>query len=146
WAEIGLPAGVKPVCANAVKVYQAPLDGVQGTLDFPTTPQGYGDGRNPWYSWMKVHTFATTNYALNNQVFGNPCNDSNRWDGCNLNRSTQHSLAIQQIRNGTTNTVLFAEKRASCPLSWMPGGRTIVSWVSFPYEWPNAPIFHGGNG
>jgi hypothetical protein len=146
WPPYQLPPGATPVGSTVVKTYQAPSDGVQGTLDYPTTPQGYGDGNSPWYSWMKIHTFATTNYVVNTQVFGNPSNDSNMWDGWNLTRSARHSLAIQRIADGSSNTILFAEKRASCPLSWMPGGRTIVSWVSFPYEWPNAPIFHGGNG
>jgi prepilin-type N-terminal cleavage/methylation domain-containing protein len=146
WAEIGLPAGMTPVASDIVKTYQAPADGVSGTLSYPTSPQGYGNGHNPWYSWMKINTFATTNYVLNTQVFGNPTNDANMWDGWNLNRSTQHSLSVQGIPDGDSNTVLFAEKHASCPLSWMPGGRTIVSWASFPYEWPNAPIFHGANG
>src|SRR5262245_49046809 len=140
------PAGATPACATVVPIYQAPSDGVQGTLDYPTTPQGYGDGTSPWYSWMKVHTFATTNYVLNIQVFGNPRNNANSvWDGWNLNRSTR-SLAIQKILDGSSNTVLWAEKRASCPLSWMVGGKTIVSWISFPYEYPNAPVFHGANG
>jgi prepilin-type N-terminal cleavage/methylation domain-containing protein len=142
WAEIGLPAGIAPVSAQVIKTYQAPADGVQGTL---TYPGGYGTAPSPWYGWMKVDTFATTNYVINTQVFGNPSNDNNMWDGWNLNRSTK-SLAVQRIQDGTSNTVLWAEKRASCPLSWMIGGKTIVSFVSFPYEWPNAPIFHGGNG
>jgi prepilin-type N-terminal cleavage/methylation domain-containing protein len=153
WAEVTtwppntLPPGLTPVCADIVKTYQAPNDGVSGTLDYPTSPQGYGDGKNPWYSWMKVHTFALTNYALNTQVFGNPRNKlGDVWDGWNLAHSTQHQLAIQQISDGSSNTILFAEKRASCPLSWMVGGKTIVSYVSFPYEYPNAPLFHGGNG
>src|SRR5262249_22303794 len=85
-------------------------------------------------------------YVLNIQVFGNPNNKgSDVWDGWNLNKSTQ-SLAIQRIADGSSNTVLWAEKRASCPISWMPGGKTIVSFVSFPYEYPNAPVFHGANG
>jgi prepilin-type N-terminal cleavage/methylation domain-containing protein len=145
WAEIGLPAGQLPVSQQVLKTYQAPADGVQGTLSYPTSPQGYGNGNNPWYGWMKVNTFATTNYVLNTQVFGNPRNNNNMWDGWNLDRSTQ-SLSVQRILDGTSNTVFWAEKRASCPLSWMPGGKTIVAWVAFPYEWPNAPIFHGGNG
>jgi hypothetical protein len=42
WAETGtLPAGLPPACFNVIKTYQAPSDGVQGTLDYPQTPQGY---------------------------------------------------------------------------------------------------------
>jgi prepilin-type N-terminal cleavage/methylation domain-containing protein len=143
WPPNTLPAGLTPVCADVVKTYQAPADGVQGTLDYPS---GYGDGSNPWYNWMNAHTFATTNYVLNTQVFGNPNNKpGDVWDGWNLDHSTK-SLAVQRIQDGTSNTVFFAERRASCPLSWMVGGKTISSYVSFPYEYPNAPIFHGGNG
>jgi prepilin-type N-terminal cleavage/methylation domain-containing protein len=150
WAEVTsgpnmLPAGQTPVGATVVKTYQAPADGVQGTLSWPTAPQGYGNGTNPWYNWMRINVFATTNYVYNTQVFGRPTNDSNMWDGWNLQRSV-NATAVQRISDGSSNTVLWAEKRAQCPLSWMPGGKTIVSWVSFPYEWPNAPIFHGGNG
>jgi len=149
WAE-GIPnpfpRGETPACARVLSVYQAPADGVQGTLDYPTSPQGYGDGSRPWYSWMKVHTFATTNYVMNVQIFGNPTNrGSDVNDGWNLTKSTR-SLAVQRIADGSSNTVLWAEKRASCPLSWMPGGKTIVSWMSFPYEYPNTPSFHGANG
>jgi hypothetical protein len=145
WAEgipNPLPAGEIPANARVVKTYQAPSDGVSGTQDYPA---GYGDGSGAWYGWMKVHTFATTNYVLNAQVFGNPGNDGNMWDGWNLGRSTR-SVAIQAISDGSSNTVFWAEKRASCPYSPLPGGRTIVSYVSFPYEWPNVPIFHGANG
>jgi prepilin-type N-terminal cleavage/methylation domain-containing protein len=149
WAETGtLPAGLPPACFNVIKTYQAPSDGVQGTVDYPQTPQGYGDGTKPFYSWMKVHTFATTNYVFNTQVFGNPSNTPNavQTDGWNLDHSNRHSLAIQSIADGSSNTILFAEKRASCPYSALPGGKTVVSWVSFPYEWPNVPLFHGGLG
>jgi prepilin-type N-terminal cleavage/methylation domain-containing protein len=48
--------------------------------------------------------------------------------------------------DGSSNTVLFAEKRASCPLSWMVGGKTFVTMVGCTYEYPNAPVFHGGQG
>ncbi len=155
WAEVTtwppntLPPGLAPVSQDVVKTYQAPSDGVQGTLDYPTSPQGYGDGTSPWYGWMKVHTFATTNYVGNIQIFGNPNTPVSQmvgWKLWDLNYSTQHSLAIQQIADGSSNTILFAEKRASCPDKDLPGGRTIVSYVSFPYEYPNAPIFHGGLG
>jgi prepilin-type N-terminal cleavage/methylation domain-containing protein len=144
WREVtsgpnSLPAGVPAVCEVVVKTYQAPADGVSR---LGTYPGGYGDG---WYTWMRTNTFAYCNYPLNTQVFGNPTNDNNMWDGWNTNRGVK-SLSVGRIPDGTSNTVFFAEKRASCPLSWMVGGKTIVSFVSFPYEWPNAPIFHGGNG
>jgi prepilin-type N-terminal cleavage/methylation domain-containing protein len=146
WAEVTtwppnqLPPGATPVGSTVVSIYQAPADGVQGTLDYPP---GYGDGASPWYGWMRIHTFALTNYALNTQVFGNPSNrPGDVWDGWNLGRSI-NALAIQRIQDGSSNTVLFAEKRASCPLSWMPGGRTIVSWVSFPYGTRTPPSSTG---
>jgi prepilin-type N-terminal cleavage/methylation domain-containing protein len=137
WAEIGLPAGTTSVAEKVVKTYQAPADGVHGTLTYPS---------DYWYAWMKIRTFATTNYVLNIQVFGNPAAPGSAvWDGWNLNWSTR-SLSIQGILDGTSNTVLWAEKRASCPLSWMLGGKTVVEWVGMPYEYPNAPVFHGANG
>jgi type II secretory pathway pseudopilin PulG len=150
WAEVTsgpnmLPAGQTPVGSTVIKTYQAPSDGVQGTLQWPTSPQGYGNGTSPWYGWMRINTFATTNYALNTQVFGRPTNDRIMTDGWNLERSVR-STAIQRISDGSSNTVMWAEKRAQCPYSALPGGRTIVAWVAFPYEWPNSPIFHGGNG
>jgi prepilin-type N-terminal cleavage/methylation domain-containing protein len=147
WREVtsgpnSLPAGTPAVSEVVVKTYQAPSDGVQGLT---TYGGNYGNGSGAWYGWMRTNTFAYSNYVLNTQVFGNPSNDANMWDGWNLNRSTR-SIAVHRMPDGTSNTVLWAEKRASCPLSWMVGGKTVVSYVSFPYEWPNAPIFHGLNG
>jgi prepilin-type N-terminal cleavage/methylation domain-containing protein len=142
WAEIGLPPGQGPVSREVIKVYQAPADAVKGYRSYP---HSYGTG---WYSWMKTNDFATTNYAANLQVFGNSTAPNWAvWDGWNLNWATK-PLSVANIPDGTSNTVFFAEKRGSCPLSWVPGGRTIVAWVGFPYEYNNgaAPIFHGGNG
>jgi prepilin-type N-terminal cleavage/methylation domain-containing protein len=143
WREIAsganaVPAGQAAVCETVVKTYQAPSD-VQGTQTFPT----YGFS---WYGWMRTNTFATTNYVLNIQVFGNPANVAGDvWDGWNLSKTTR-PVAVQRIQDGTSNTVLWAEKRANCPLSWMDGGKTIVTWVGCTYEYPNAPVFHGAQG
>jgi prepilin-type N-terminal cleavage/methylation domain-containing protein len=138
WREIGLPAGVNTAtCEYVVKTFQAPADGIQGAQTFGGA---YGTG---WYSWMKTNTFATTNYVLNIQIFGNPANvASDVWDGWNLNKTTK-PVAIQHITDGSSNTVLWAEKRGSCPLSWMVGGKTFTTWAGCTYEYPNAPVFHG---
>src|SRR5262249_743482 len=93
------PAGPTPANPTVLSVYQAPSDGVSGTLDYPA---GYGDGAGAWYSWMRVHTFAMTNYVANTQVFGNPRNTgASVNDGWNLNNSTR-SLAVQKIRDGSS--------------------------------------------
>lgn len=141
WRETGtLPAATPAVCETVVKVYQAPSDGVQGVQTFAGA---YGTG---WYGWMRTDKFSTTNYVLNIQVFGNPANVAGDvWDGWNLNKTTK-PLSVQGITDGSSNTVLFAEKRASCPLSWMVGGKTFVTMVGCTYEYPNAPTFHGGQG
>jgi len=142
WAEVGLPAGQNPVSKEVIKTYQAPGDSTRG---FKSYANSYGTS---WYSWMKTNDFATTNYVLNIQVFGNPqAPNWAVWDGWNLTWSTL-PMSVANIPDGTSNTVLFAEKHGSCPLSWIPGGQTIVEWVGMPYEYNNgaAPIFHGGNG
>jgi Protein of unknown function (DUF1559) len=129
-----------PPQKTVLKVYLAPADGNQGTMS-------YGAGPHPWYgAWMPSGEFALTNYVLNIQVFGNPSNvGDDVWDGWNVFK-TSRSLSVQTIQDGSSNTVLWAERRASCPLDWNPGGRTISGWASAPYEYPNAPVFHGANG
>ncbi len=122
-------------CTTVVKVYQAPDDHT-GTLTYP----------NYWYSWMSTNTFALTSYALNMQIFGySGDSGSDVWDGWNLAKTTR-PLKIDAIQDGTSNTVLIAERRSTCPLNWMPGGQTISSWATATYEYPNTPIFHGANG
>jgi prepilin-type N-terminal cleavage/methylation domain-containing protein len=142
WAEVALPAGQNPVSMEVIKTFQAPGDGVRGAARYPSD---YGTS---WYAWMKTNDFSYTNYPINLQVFGNPSAAASAvWDGWNLSWST-NPMSVGSIPDGTSNTVFFAEKRGSCPLSWIPGGKTIVAWVGFPYEYNNgaAPIFHGGNG
>src|SRR5262245_3987526 len=147
-----------PPQKTVIKTYRAPADDSPGTLSYP--PAG---GPHPWYGdWMPSGEFAVTNYVLNIQVFGNPSNvgddvwagwkvftpstvAADVWHGCS-GFQTSRPLSVQTILDGSSNTVLWAERRASCPLDWMPGGRTISGWASCPYEYPNNPVFHGANG
>ncbi len=144
WRETGtLPTGTVAVCETVVKTYQAPAGGLTGVQTFGGN---YGNGSGAWYSWMKTNTFSTTNYVLNIQVFGNPSNVAGDvWDGWNLNKTTR-PLAVQRISDGSSNTVMLAEKLSSCPLSWMAGGKSYVTFAGASYEYPNAPVFHGGQG
>ena len=97
WKEIGLPAGLTPVCEKVIKTYQAPADGVSGTA---TYNGAYGTG---WYGRMKTNTFAYTNYVLNIQVFGNPTDVAGDvWDGWNLNKCTK-AISVQGITDGSSN-------------------------------------------
>jgi prepilin-type N-terminal cleavage/methylation domain-containing protein len=133
------PSG--PPQKTVLKIYRAPADDSPSTLSYP------GGGPHPWWGdWMPSGEFALTNYVLNIQVFGTPNNvGDDVWDGWNVFK-TSASLSVQTIQDGSSNTVLWAERRASCPLDWMPGGRTITGWASAPYEYPNNPVFHGANG
>jgi prepilin-type N-terminal cleavage/methylation domain-containing protein len=139
WAT---PAGAaEPNNAVVVKPFIAPADDAasSGAYAMPAEYQG-------WYSWMASVNFALTNYAYNNQLFGNQRNTAaDLWDGWNLDK-TGRPLRIQAIKDGSSNTVLFAEKHGTCPLSWMPGGKAISGWANMAYEYPNLPVFHGGTG
>ncbi len=132
----GGPTGGTINQAQVLKTYTAPSDAATGTQSYPSQ----------LYSWIPSTTFAVTNYALNIQVFGNP-NDvaSDVWNGWDLSKCTR-SLSVQGITDGSSNTVLWAERRSSCPYSSNPGGRAITEWVGCPYEYPNNPVFHGAAG
>ncbi|QJX00625.1 DUF1559 family PulG-like putative transporter [Frigoriglobus tundricola] len=130
------PAGGTINQAQVLKTYIAPSDAGSGTQTYTSQI----------YSWMPTTTFAVTNYALNIQVFGNPSNvASDVWDGWNQNK-TSRALSVQGITDGTSNTVLWAERRSNCPYSSNPGGLAITEWVGCPYEYPNNPVFHGAAG
>ncbi|QVL34202.1 DUF1559 domain-containing protein [Telmatocola sphagniphila] len=126
--------------SQALKVFYAPADGgqIQQSYDPVYTQQ--------WYSWMATAPFAVVSYAFNIQIFGNPKAPSwYLWDGWNLAWST-NPLSIQGIQDGSSNTMLFTERFSSCPLSWVPGGRSIHAWVGCTYEQMDAPNFHAANG
>jgi prepilin-type N-terminal cleavage/methylation domain-containing protein len=133
----GTPSGGVPNQRDVLKVFLAPADDIgSGTLTYSSY----------WYSWMPDNTFALTSYAYNLQVFGRQSDVAGDvWDGWNVPKFSS-PLAVQRIPDGTSNTLLFAERHSSCPLSWMPDGHTVSSWVSMPYEYPNTPEFHGASG
>jgi prepilin-type N-terminal cleavage/methylation domain-containing protein len=126
--------------SQPVKVYYGPADGGAITQSYDSAYT------QSWYWWMATAPFAVTSYAFNIQVFGNPNAPSwYLWDGWNLQWSTR-PLSVQGISDGSSNTILFTERRSSCPLDWVPGGRSIHAWVGMTYEQMNAPNFHAANG
>jgi prepilin-type N-terminal cleavage/methylation domain-containing protein len=89
--------GTPPVYQTVVKAFIAPADGSSSTHL----------NNNPSYSWAAA-PWATGNYAMNYQVFG--IRGGNPYDGSQWNGQTK----IQNIQDGTSNTILFAEKLAVC--------------------------------
>jgi prepilin-type N-terminal cleavage/methylation domain-containing protein len=110
--------GNPPVYQHVVRAFIAPIDGsAPGNLN-----------NNPNYSWA-VAPWATGNYAFNYQVFG--IRGGNVYDGSQWNGQT----TIQNIQDGTSNTILFAEKLAVCN---NPAGQGGTMWAHYGSA--------GGNG
>ncbi len=74
---------------HPIKTYQCPADPTYGT--------GLLDAGNPW---------ALSSYGSNFQVFGNP-DAGDWWQGNNMDGGAQ---IVRTITDGTSNTILFAEK------------------------------------
>jgi prepilin-type N-terminal cleavage/methylation domain-containing protein len=110
--------GTPPVYQTVVKAFIAPADG--------SSPTHLNN--NPNYSWAAA-PWATGNYALNYQVFG--LRGGNVYDGSQWNGQTK----IQNIQDGTSNTILFAEKLAVCN---NPSGQGGTMWAHYGSA--------GGNG
>lgn len=138
WAQV--PGATQRNCEYLVKTYVGPADGGPNPASYQSD---YG---NYWYSWQVTSTYGVSSYAMNIQVFGNQ-NAPNWavWDGWNLEWSTR-PVSIQGIKDGSSNTVMFSERRSNCPLSWMPGGKRIQTWSGQSYEYPTTAAFHAGNG
>ncbi|HEY1186940.1 MAG TPA: DUF1559 domain-containing protein [Gemmata sp.] len=92
-------AGGQNIWTIKLKVFRAPAD--------PSS----ADNLNIQYDWLVSNAmtpWAATSYSCNYQVFGrrggNPF-DSAQWD---------RPLSIQGISDGSSNTLLFAEKRMIC--------------------------------
>lgn len=127
--------------SQGLKTYVAPLDGTASTpYAYPASQWGGWDG------WIKSRNFGTTNYAYNYEVFGNSrgtlANFNDVWNSGQWCRST--SLAM--VGDGTSNTVAFAERRASCPVSASDKTERATLWGSMPYQAPMHPVFHGLQG
>jgi prepilin-type N-terminal cleavage/methylation domain-containing protein len=85
--NVGYYAYHNNVHTNQIKTFQAPLD--------PTANE-------------KTHGWGVSSYALNFQVFGRPGHVWGwQWAQCG-------STKLAAIPDGTSNTLLFAEKRAAC--------------------------------
>jgi prepilin-type N-terminal cleavage/methylation domain-containing protein len=79
------------VYATPIKTFQCPSD--------PTAPGGVNNPASPW---------GISNYAANYQVFGNPDSGDNAYN-------MQGSASIQSsFLDGTSNTILYAEKIGNC--------------------------------
>jgi|SRR5579883_1363108 len=114
----GLP-GVNSLNTITVKTFLSPTDPTSGNL---------------------VNGWAGSSYAVNFQVFGNPNNNNGAWWWVLFGNNTQFGL----MPDGTSNTILFAEKRSLCTAS----GSSATSgnlWL-FPPPWGNyGPVFGNTN-
>jgi len=103
------------VYSYTVKTFLSPTDPTSGNL---------------------INGWGGSSYAANFQVFGNPNNNGGSWWWPCFGNNTQFGL----MPDGTSNTILFAEKMATCTLS----GSTVTSgnvWA-FPFPYGNyGPAF-----
>jgi prepilin-type N-terminal cleavage/methylation domain-containing protein len=99
-----------------VKTFLAPTDPTSGNL---------------------VNGWGVSSYAVNFQVFGNPNNNGGAWWWTCFGNNSQFGL----MPDGTSNTILFAEKMATCTVSngYVTSGNV---WM-FPPDWGNYPPVFG---
>ena len=120
-----------------VKTFFAPAD---DSISF--TQNGMQDWQVNWNPGV-TRRFPATNYAVNIEVFGSTSADiNNRYRVKNYT----NPYKLSTIPDGTSNTILMAEKRVSCPLASPPfasnwNGRQTTLWVAGPYDWPNFHLF-----
>jgi prepilin-type N-terminal cleavage/methylation domain-containing protein len=92
-------------------------------------------------------TWAASNYAANHPVFGYPGNGTN-WSGFTNNSFDNYGRKLQNITDGTSNTVMFGERYAQCSSGgslWAyrntdpaPTGPSYPGWARmsfFPANW-----------
>ncbi len=97
--QIFSSASGMPIWTIKLKVFKAPSD--PSSADFKNIQYGWlnGNAMTPW---------AASSYAANYQVLGrrggNPY-DAAQWD---------QPMSVQRIQDGSSNTILFAEKRMIC--------------------------------
>jgi len=118
WDTATYPPGI---LSQVVKTYVAPQDG--------------SANENQVYGW------GVTNYAGNFQVFGNPRSNVNNAAGiwC-IGSSRIHS----SFQDGTSNTIVFAEKRAACGVGPTGGSLWGHGWWDPHYMPYFAMVFNDG--
>jgi len=120
-----------------VKTFLAPID---DSISFTNA------GMVSWgVNWNtgNPRNFPVTNYAVNIEVFGST--SANILDRYRI-RNYTNPFAVQTIADGSSNTIMMAEKRVSCPIASPPfasnwNGRQSTLWVAGPYDWPNFHLF-----
>lgn len=132
--------GTTPIAQKTVqKVFLAPVDS-----SFSNTKNGLYDWIPDWDGGSTRRDFAVTNYAVNVRVFGNP--------GANIvgdpynPQNYVNSYTVSTIPDGSSNTIVLAEKRASCPVTGSPprtrmNGKQATLWVAGAYDFPNFNLF-----
>jgi prepilin-type N-terminal cleavage/methylation domain-containing protein len=84
-----------------------------------------------------VNGWAGSSYAANYQVFGNPNNNNGSWWWPCFGNNSQFGL----MPDGTSNTLLFAEKISTCTASGSSASSGNL-WA-FPPPWGNYPAVFG---
>jgi prepilin-type N-terminal cleavage/methylation domain-containing protein len=128
----GPPSGKPYPPMMAMKLYNNPSD--PSTSDTGLDPHGYG----------------LAGYAANAQVFGNVGNATNPYtlvgygSGSSLKSDMNPVASIPRtFGDGTSNTILFAEKYAQCNLPMPPG--TDWNGTYWDWGWINPPWYLGNN-
>jgi prepilin-type N-terminal cleavage/methylation domain-containing protein len=144
---VNIPGDI-PTQENWIKVLKNPSD--------RDTTYTYAAALN---TWMPNLTYGLTNYSWNVHVFsnGSPAfltttlyqNYAN-WGG-NANDKIRavtawsEPVSLQTIRDGTANTVAFAEAWSSCPSPTLGfGPRAGNGWAVVPYHPAHVASFHSG--
>jgi prepilin-type N-terminal cleavage/methylation domain-containing protein len=136
WYSFPLGANAK---SAAIKTFVAPSDDTVETGTVSWVPS--------WSPGATKGEWAVTSYSLNYHVFGK--RDGNSADVWNVIQWTRPQ-AIQKISDGSSNTLMIAERRASCPVPTggtdpVPNmnGRSKTLWQTGTYDLPNFNVFDG---
>jgi prepilin-type N-terminal cleavage/methylation domain-containing protein len=95
--DVDGPPGVGPIVSAQLKIYQCPVDASNTGTD-PGTAWGYGS------------------YSANYQVFGNPDAYGSATDPYGMGITGRARIPFT-FRDGTSNTVVFAENYARCGIT-----------------------------